>query len=93
MFDMHNIANQSRKSSPANLVELARPWLTTILDDCSRAVCGYTVFLAAPSAMSAALALRQAIWHKSDPSWSICGLPDALYVDRGSDFIRQQLTK
>lgn len=27
----------------------ARPWLRTILDDCSRAVCGYTVFLGASS--------------------------------------------
>ncbi|HLS62068.1 MAG TPA: transposase, partial [Ruania sp.] len=26
----------------------ARPWLTTILDDRSQAICGYTVFLGAP---------------------------------------------
>ena len=26
----------------------ARPWLTTIIDDCSRAICGYTAFLGAP---------------------------------------------
>lgn len=32
----------------------ARPWLTTIIDDCSRAICGYTVFLGAPSAMNTA---------------------------------------
>src|SRR5699024_3286909 len=69
----------------------ARPWLTTILDDCSRAVCGYTVFLGAPSAMDAALALRQAIWHKTDPAWPMCGLPDVLYVDHGSDFTSDQL--
>ena len=69
----------------------ARPWLTTILDDCSRAVCGYTVFLGAPSAMNTALALRQAIWHKTDPAWPMCGLPDVLYVDHGSDFTSDQL--
>ena len=68
-----------------------RPWLTTILDDCSRAICGYTVFLGAPSAMNTALALRQAIWHKSDPAWPMCGLPDVLYVDHGSDFISRHL--
>lgn len=68
-----------------------RPWLTTILDDCSRAVCGYTVFLGAPSAMNTALALRQAIWHKTDPAWPMCGLPDVLYVDHGSDFTSDQL--
>ncbi|GAA3799757.1 Mu transposase C-terminal domain-containing protein [Micrococcus endophyticus] len=71
----------------------ARPWLTTILDDCSRAICGYTVFLGAPSAMNTALALRQAIWHKSDPAWPMCGLPDVLYVDHGSDFISHHLTR
>lgn len=69
----------------------ARPWLTTILDDYSRAICGYTVFLGAPSAMNTALALRQAIWHKTDPAWPMCGLPDLLYVDHGTDFISGQL--
>lgn len=37
------------------------------------------------------LALRQAIWHKADPAWPMCGLPDVLYVDHGSDFISHQL--
>jgi putative transposase len=69
-----------------------RPWLTTVLDDCSRAICGYFVFIGAPSAMNTtALALRQAIWHKSDPSWPMCGIPDGLYVDHGSDFTSHQL--
>lgn len=71
----------------------ARPWLTAVIDDCSRAIYGYTVFLGAPSAMNTALALRQAIWHKSDPTWPMCGLPEVLYVDHGSDFISQQLAK
>ena len=63
-----------------------RPWLTVVEDDYSRAVCGYTVFTGAPSAMNTALALRQAIWHKSQPQWAMCGIPDVLYVDHGSDF-------
>jgi hypothetical protein len=33
----------------------ARPWLTVILDDHSRAVAGYTVFLGDPSAMQTAI--------------------------------------
>ncbi|WP_394255811.1 Mu transposase C-terminal domain-containing protein [Pseudoclavibacter helvolus] len=70
----------------------ARPWLTTIIDDCSRAICGYTVFLGAPSAMNTALALRQAIWHKADLTWPMCGIPEVLYVDHGSDFTSKQLT-
>lgn len=68
-----------------------RPWLTVILDDYSRAICGYTLFTGAPSAMNTALALRQAIWRKSDPTWSMCGLPDVLHVDHGSDFTSHHL--
>lgn len=63
-----------------------RPWLTIILDDYSRAICGYTVFVGSPSAINTALALRQAIWRKSDPTWAMCGIPEVLHVDHGSDF-------
>lgn len=68
-----------------------RPWLTVIMDDYSRAICGYIVFVGAPSAMNTALALRQAIWPKPDPAWAMCGLPDVLYVDHGSDFTSKHL--
>lgn len=71
----------------------ARPWLTTVMDDHSRAICGYTVFLGAPSAMNTALALRQAIWPKESPGWPMCGIPDVLYVDHGSDFTSQHLSQ
>ena len=47
----------------------ARPWLTVILDDHSRAIPGYTVFLGDPTTAQTALALRQAIWRKPDPGW------------------------
>lgn len=66
--------------------DVVRPWLTTVLDDYSRVVAGYTVFLGAPSALQTSLALRQAIWRKSDPNWPVCGIPDVLHVDHGSDF-------
>jgi putative transposase len=71
----------------------ARPWLTVVLDDCSRAVAGYTVFLGAPSALNLSLALRQAIWRKADPGWAVHGIPDVLYADHGSDFISDHLTQ
>jgi len=64
----------------------ARPWLTVVLDDYSRAVAGYMVFLGAPSALHTALALRLAIWRKLEPSRPVCGIPEILYVDHGSDF-------
>ena len=44
--------------------EAVRPWLTIIIDDYSRAVAGYTIFLGAPTALQTALALRQAMWSK-----------------------------
>ena len=63
-----------------------KPWLTAILDDHSRAVPGYFLHFEAPSAVHVALALRQGIRRKADPRWPVCGVPDALYTDRGKDF-------
>ena len=63
-----------------------RPWLTIVLDDHSRAVAGYSLLTDAPSAVNTALALRQAIWRKGASDWPICGIPDVLYVDHGTDF-------
>ncbi len=63
---------------------VATPWLTTIIDDHSRVLAGYSVFLGAPAALQTSLALRQAIWRKADPSWTVCGIPDVLYVDQGA---------
>jgi putative transposase len=63
----------SEKGTPA------RPWLTVIMDDYSRAVAGYYLSFSAPSALQTALALRQGIWRKADPAWHVCGLPAVLY--------------
>jgi putative transposase len=68
-----------------------RPWLTTVIDDHSRVLAGYLAFLGAPAALQTSLALRQAIWRKADPRWPVCGIPDVLYVDHGSDFTSQHL--
>lgn len=68
-----------------------RPWLTSIMDDYSRAVSGYAIGFDAPSALNTALALRLAIWRKSDPRWHICGIPDAFYTDHGSDFTSRHI--
>ena len=54
----------------------ARPWLTIVLDDYSRAIAGYTLFLGAPTAEQTALALHQAVNRKTNPAWPISGLPD-----------------
>jgi putative transposase len=71
--------------------EAVRPWLTIIMDDYSRAVAGYTIFLEAPTTLQTALALRQAMWRKQQAAWPVCGIPDVLYVDHGSDFTSTHL--
>ena len=69
----------------------AKPWLTVILDDYSRAVAGYFLSFEPPSAIQTALALRQAIWRKDDAHWQVCGIPDVFYTDNGSDFTSRHL--
>jgi putative transposase len=68
-----------------------KPWLTIVLDDYSRAVAGYFLSFNAPSAIQTALALRQAIWRKTAPAWHICGIPEILYSDHGSDFTSRHI--
>ena len=41
--------------------------------------------------MRTALALRQGIWRKGHPHWHICGIPEVLYTDNGSDFTSKHL--
>jgi putative transposase len=62
----------------------ARPWLTVVEDDHSRAIAGHAVNLGAPSALQSALVLRQAIWRKAEPGWHVCGIPGVFYTDHGS---------
>jgi putative transposase len=71
--------------------EVAKPWLTTVIDDYSRAVAGYFLSFEDPSALHTSLALRQAIWRKEDSRWIVCGIPNILYTDNGSDFTSQHL--
>jgi putative transposase len=71
--------------------EAANPWLTTVIDDYSRAVAGYFLSFEDPSSLHTSLALRQAIWRKEDPRWIVCGIPDVLYTDNGSDFTSHHL--
>ena len=68
-----------------------RPWLTIVLDDYSRAVAGYLLSFEPPSALQTALALRQAIWRKPQAGWHICGIPQVLYTDHGSDFTSRHI--
>lgn len=66
--------------------EAARPWLTVIINDYSRAIAGFFISFDSPSAARTALALRQAIWRKADAHWIVFGIPEIFYTDNGSDF-------
>jgi putative transposase len=54
-------------------------------------VAGYYLGFEPPSSLRTTLALRQGIWRKGDPHWEICGIPDILYTDNGSDFRSKHL--
>jgi putative transposase len=69
----------------------ARPWLTVIEDDYSRAIAAFRITFQEPTALTTALALRQAIWRKEDPRWHICGIPSVFYTDHGSDFTSKHI--
>jgi len=69
----------------------ARPWLTVIEDDYSRSIAAFRLTFQEPTALTTALALRQAIWRKEDPHWHICGIPSVFYTDHGSDFTSKHM--
>jgi putative transposase len=66
-------------------------WLTAVEDDYSRAIMGYYLGLEAPSSARVALALRQAIWHKPEETWPMCGIPEKFFTDHGSDFMSKHI--
>jgi putative transposase len=69
----------------------ARPWLTIVSDDYSRAIARYYLGFDAPSSMRTSPALRQGIWRKGHPHWQICGVPGILHTDNGADFTSRHL--
>lgn len=69
----------------------ARPWLTVIEDDYSRAIASFRLSFQESTALTTELALLQAIWRKEEPHWHICGIPSVFYTDHGSDFTRKHM--
>lgn len=70
---------------------LGRPWLTLIIDECTRYILGYAIGFEEPSSVSMTRALQNAIAPK-EPSrdakatWDAWGIPDVLVVDNGCEF-------
>lgn len=79
-FDVLNDKNKPQK-----------PWLTVVIDDCSRVICGYELSFLSPSAQKTSLCFRHAIWRKPDPNWSVLGVPEIFYTDHGSDFTSKHI--
>src|SRR6266571_5868476 len=69
----------------------AKPWLTAIEDDYSRAIVGYRLSFQEATALTTALTLRTAIWRKEDPRWHTFGIPTVFYSDHGSDFTSKHM--
>jgi len=69
----------------------AKPWLTAIEDDYSRMIVGYRLSFQESTALTTALALRQAICRKEDPRWHAYGIPTVFYSDHGPDFTSKHM--
>lgn len=73
---------------------IGRPWLTIAMDVSSRMVAGFYLTFRAPSSLSVAMTLMNAISPKGEylrslgfeGHWPICGLPRALHTDNGTEF-------
>ncbi len=78
----------------ATRTPLGRPWLTLVLDVCTRCVLGLHVAFDAPSSTGVALAMAQAVLPKDDwlasrdmrLAWPMHGLPGTLHMDNESEF-------
>lgn len=70
---------------------LGRPWLTLIIDECTRYILGYYLGFEEPGSVSMARALRHALGVKTlmpdvQSTWDAWGLMDTLVVDNGMEF-------
>lgn len=80
---------------------IGRPWLTLLVDVCTRMVAGYYLSLDPPSSTSVALALQQAVLPKNEwladrgisAPWPVSGLPEVLHMDNGKEFHSQALRR
>jgi len=73
---------------------IGRPWVTLAIDIATRMVTGYYTSLEAPSRLSVALCLTQAVAPKAELltelacniPWPAQGKPQSIHVDNGRDF-------
>lgn len=86
---------------PIERLVIGRPYVTFAIDTYSRCIGGFVLSLEAPSATSVGLcltniAMDKASWLQTleiDALWPIHGKPNIIYVDNGSDFHSNALTR
>ncbi|HEV2146288.1 MAG TPA: Mu transposase C-terminal domain-containing protein [Longimicrobiaceae bacterium] len=62
-------------------------WMTSAIDEFSRAIPGFVLSSETPTAWSISLLLMAAILPKERPGWEVCGIPEIFQTDRGGDFM------
>jgi putative transposase len=80
---------------------IGRPWLTLLIDVCSRMVLGFCISLDPPGNLSLGLCLSQAFlpkdkWlhkHGIDSKWPCWGKPRTIHADNAKEFRGEMLTK
>lgn len=69
---------------------MGRPWLTVILDECTRMILGYSLSFDEPSALTVMRAFRHAMMPKDEEgyenAWPTWGVIKMLIVDNGLEF-------
>jgi putative transposase len=82
-----------------NRKPLGRPWLSLVIDNASRMVCGFFLSMIPPSSISVALALAHSVAPKDlwladrelSFEWPVSGLPDLVYMDNAKEFHAEAL--
>ncbi|MCF7221601.1 DDE-type integrase/transposase/recombinase [Marilutibacter chinensis] len=72
---------------------IGRPWLTVVIDVCTRCVLGIHIGFEPPSILSVSLCLTHAVSRKNPAEefgvpldWPMHGVPKEIWVDNGRDF-------
>lgn len=80
---------------------IGRPWLTLLIDVCTRMILGYYISFDPPGNLSLGLALTQAILPKEkwlvdigiDTKWPCWGLPRTIHADNAKEFRGEMLKR
>lgn len=72
--------------------ELIKPWMTGIIDGCSRVILGMDFHLGSPDAFTTASAMADAFSPKNDESWPFFGIPETVQTDNAQAYVGKVLS-